>query len=155
VSHVKGGELYQTLFTRLGQFLEGGIKVKLLEQRENDPSHPLSLALFGNIALTTQKAPVFARQSLADSAETNVHSLSDRMSQTLQLMLARKFNKVSIQLSATYVHRDRILIGDQKTNFALGGAARIPISNSVAIILDYFHPFHTEAVEKFYKTPGT
>ena len=154
IARVKGAESYHNVFSRVSRILEFGLKYKALEQKADDPGHPLSLALFGNIGITTMTAPTFSRQSLADSAETNFQNLSERMSQSIQLILARKFSKLSLQLSATYVHRNRIIKGDQKSIFALGGAARVPISNRVAIILDYFHPFHTAAAEQFFKTTG-
>jgi hypothetical protein len=35
--------------------------------------------------------------------------------------------------------------------FALGGAVRIPFSNSVSLLVDYFHPFRSESSEDFFK----
>jgi hypothetical protein len=154
LARVRGGENYHNVFSRVSRILELGLKYKLLEQKENDPSHPLSMALFGNIAASTMTAPTFSNQNLADSAETNFENFSDRMSQTLQLIIAKKIQKISLQVSGTLVHRNRVITGDQNTIFALGFAARIPISNTVAIIFDYIHPFHTEKTEQFFKTIG-
>jgi hypothetical protein len=155
LARVKGAESNHNQFSRVSRILEFGLKYKILEQLENDPGHPVSMAVFGNIGISTMTPFTFARQSLADSAETHPDNLGDRMSQTLQLIIARKFNKVSLQMNATFVHRNRITLGDQNSIFALGFAGRIPVSNRVAFIVDWMHPFHSEKSEQFYNTIGS
>ena len=39
--------------------------------------------------------------------------------------------------------------------FALGGAARIPLTRNIAFIVDYFHVFHSQAAKNFYKNPNS
>jgi len=77
------------------------------------------------------------------------------MSQVLQLIIAHKAGKVSLQVSGTYVHRNRVILGDDKGIFAIGGAIRIPLSKNLAFIVDYSHPFHSESAKNFFKTPGS
>jgi Membrane bound beta barrel domain (DUF5777) len=118
---------------------EMGFKYKLMQQLENDPSHPLSVALFANVVAASNKA------SGQNNTENNYHGFSDRLSETFQLIVAKKMGKVSLQLNPTLVTRGYAVSYDQKSIFALGGAIRVPLSKSVNLIVDYFHPFHNES----------
>jgi len=125
---------------------ELGFKYKLLEQIDNDPSHPLSIALFGNLVTASNKA------SGQDSTDNNYDGFSDRLSETLQLIIAKKMGKISVQLNPTIVTRGMAIPYDQKTYFALGGAVRLPLSRSINLIVDYFHPFRKETTKKAFET---
>ena len=48
----------------------------------------------------------------------------------LQLMLARRFGAVSLQISGTFLHTDLVIPGDQNDLFAIGGAVRLPLTKS-------------------------
>ena len=128
------------------QLWEIGLKYKLLEQLENDPSHPLSVALFANAVIASNKANPFSNQ------DNSYKDFSDRISNVLQLIIARKIGKVSLQLNPTLVTRGYTISYDQKTMFALGGAIKMPlIQNRLNLLVDYFHPFRREAVEDSFK----
>ena len=118
---------------------ELGLKYQLLQQLENDPSHPLSIALFANIVAASNKA------SGQINTENNYNGFSGRLSETFQLIVAKKMGKVSLQLNPTLVTRGYAVSYDQKSIFALGGAVRVPLGRSVNLIVDYFHPFHNES----------
>jgi hypothetical protein len=118
---------------------ELGFKYQLLQQMENDPSHPLSLAIFANNVVASNKAASIA------NLENSYRDFSDRLSQTVELILAKKIGKVSLQLNPTVVTRGYAVSYDQKTIFALGGAFRVPLGRSVNLIVDYFHPFHNQS----------
>lgn len=122
-----------------GRFYEINIKHQLLRQLENDPSHPISLALFVNAAVASNKASAF------DNLDHSFRSFSDRLSETFQLIISRKMGKVSLQLNPTLVTRSYSISYDQKTIFALGGALKLPISQRVNFIVDYFHPFRSQS----------
>lgn len=125
---------------------EMGLKYKLLEQMENDPAHPLSVALFANTAIATNKASAFP------NLDNSYKGFSDRVSNVLQLILARKMGKVSVQLNPTFLTRGYAISYDQKTMFALGGAIRLPlVANKLNLLVDYFHPFRRQAVEDSFK----
>lgn len=128
------------------QLWEMGLKYKLMEQMENDPSHPLSVALFANTVIASNKANPFPNQ------ENSYKDFSDRVSNVLQLIIARKIGKVSLQLNPTFVTRGYTISYDQKTMFALGGAIKVPlVQNRLNLLVDYFHPFRREAVEDSFK----
>ncbi|MEO6541646.1 MAG: DUF5777 family beta-barrel protein [Ferruginibacter sp.] len=125
---------------QLLQLWELGFKYKFLQQMENDPSHPLSVAMFVNGVISSQTA------SKDSSKEGYFKSSSDRQSQVIQLMVARKFgNILSLQLNPTFVHTNHVVPGDKKAVFAMGGAIRVPIYKKFVFIADYFHGFRSPA----------
>ena len=140
LSRTKGGGNVQ-------QFIETGLKYQFLKQMDNDPQHPISLTLFANIVVSTMKADTNKTAYLLGIKENHFDNFSDRLSQVLQLMIARKFNNISLQLSPTYVHTNYVVTNDQKSMFALGGGIRLPLSKKFVLVADYFHPFRTKSSE--------
>lgn len=132
IARARGGSAIQQLY-------EAGFKYKFADQVENDPSHPLGIALFANTVVVTQKANPIADQ------ENSFSSFSDRLSHTVQLIIARKMGKVSLQLNPTLVARGYSISYDQRTLFAVGGAIRLPLMKNVHLILDYFHTFRNQS----------
>jgi len=127
---------------------ELGLKWLVLEQMDNDPSHPVSLALYANAVAATMKSGTNPAQ------ENYVQGFSDRLSNLYQLMLARKFGRISLQLNPTLVHRNNALPYDQKTIFAMGGGARIHLGGRYSLLLDYFHSFRNQSSIDSFKTRG-
>ncbi len=137
----KGAGLVQQLY-------ELGIKYRLMQQA-NDSKHPLSVTFFAHAVVSTMKASIVAGQ------ENSFDNFSDRLSQTLQLLIARKFGKTSLQVSPTLVNRNYVVTGDDKTLFALGGAFRLPVRGRFSVLLDYFHSFRSQSSIDFFKTQDT
>lgn len=126
-------------FGNVTQLWELGLKYRFMQQMEKDPSHPLSLAVFVNGVASSVK------HSLDTSKENSYFKTSDRQSQVVQLLVARKFgNILSLQLNPTYVHTNYVLKGDVKSLFAMGAAIRVPIYKKFVFIADWFHPFRSE-----------
>jgi hypothetical protein len=121
------------------QLYEIGAKYRILQQQENNPAHPLSVALFGNMVIAASPQNPFPNQ------DNSYDGLGERMSHVLQLIVARKFGKVSLQVNPTFVTRGYAISYDKKSMFALGGAVRFPMGGRVNLLLDYFHPFRTDA----------
>lgn len=134
--------------TQVQRLYELGIKWLVLEQLENDPSHPLSLALFANAAVAAMKAGTDPMQ------ENYVNGFSERLSNTYQLMLAKKIGKVSLQFNPTLVTRGYALPYDQKTLFALGGAARIHLGGRYSLLFDISHTFRSQSSIDSFKLRG-
>ena len=128
------------------QLYETGIKYRIMQQRENDPSHPLSIALYGNMVIAASTQSAFPNQ------DNSYDGLGERMSNVLQLILAKKMGKVSLQLNPTFVTRGYAISYDQKNFFALGGAVKLPLGGRVNLLLDYFHPFRNETSKNAFKT---
>lgn len=149
-------------FGNVTQLWELGFKYRFMQQMENDPSHPLSIAMFVNgVASSATHArlsnnvnsPLY---NFVDSSKENGFSkTSDRQSQVVQLMVARKFGKIlSLQLSPTLVHTNFVVPGDVKTIFALGTALRIPIYRKFVFIADYFHSFRSPSSKDYLISKG-
>lgn len=129
------------------QLYELGFKYRLLQQA-NDSRHPLSVALFANLVVSSVKANAVANE------ENSFDNFSDRLSQTLQLLIARKFGKIGLQLNPTLVNSNYVINGDDKTLFALGGGLRLPVKGKFSLLVDYFHSFRSEQSIDTFKTRG-
>ena len=129
------------------QLYELGIKYRLLQQA-NDSKHPLSLTLFANTVVSSMKASAIANQ------ENSFDDFSDRLSETVQLLIARKFGKLSLQLSPTLVNRNYVPSEDDNTLFAMGGALRLPVRGKFSLLFDYFHTFRSQNSIDYFKTQG-
>ena len=126
------------------QLYEIGLKYRLMQQA-NDAAHPFSMALYGNVVIST------VTENVNPDRENSFDNFSDRLSQTLQLMIARKFGKFSLQLNPTLVHTNYVVPGDDKTIFAIGGAARIPVAGKFSLLADYFHSFRSQSSIDMFK----
>ena len=118
---------------------ELGLKWQLLHQTDNDPKHPLSLTMYVNDVVSTQRRTT--------NPETSFEDFGDRHSQIIQLLLARKFGKISLQLNPLFLHTNHVVSYDQENIFALGGAIRLPLSKKIILLADYFHPFRSESTK--------
>lgn len=131
--------------SQVGQLYEIGIKQQLLQQREKDPAHPLSVAFYFNNVISAVQASTFADQ------ENSFDGLGDRSSQVWQLIIAKKIGELSLQLNPTYVTRGYAVSYDQQQLFALGGAVRFPVvPNKMNLLLDYFKIFRNQASKDAY-----
>lgn len=128
----------------LHELYELGIKYRLMQQA-NDSKHPFSITLFANNVVSATE-----RNSLTDG-QANFDDFSDRLSQTVQLLVARKFGKISLQVSPTLVHTNYVIPHDDKTMFALGGGLRLPVKGRFSLLVDYFHPFRSQNSIDFFK----
>jgi hypothetical protein len=132
IARVKGAGAQQQLYELAGKY-------RFMQQRENDPSHPLSLALFANMVIAASPENPFPNQ------DNSYDGLGERMSNVLQLIIAKKMGKISLQLNPTFVTRGYAISYDKKSMFALGGAVKVPLGGRVNLVLDYFHPFRDRA----------
>lgn len=130
------------------RIFELAAKYRFMEQREKDPSHPLAIALFASNCISSVKATPPPNTNFENSFVT----FADRMMQTVQLIIARKFGPISVQLNPTFVHTDFVVQGDENNMFALGGAVRLPLTPRFAFVVDYFHPFRSAESKQFFNT---
>lgn len=127
------------------ELYELGIKYRLTQQA-NDSRHPLSIALFANTVVSTTE-----RDSFKAGGQVLFDDFSDRLSQTVQLLIARKFGKISLELIPTLVHTNYVVRNDDNTLFALGGGMRLPVRGRFGLLLDYFHTFRSQSSIDFFK----
>ncbi|RTL58536.1 MAG: hypothetical protein EKK37_09385 [Sphingobacteriales bacterium] len=131
----------------LNQLWHAGIRWKIAEQYENDNTHPIALSFYANTVISTMEKVDIPGVTL----ENSFKSFSDRMSHVVQLTAGRKFGKVSVQLSPTFVRRNLVLEGDDKNMFALGAALRIPVKSNFHILIDYIQPFRSQKSKDFFQ----
>jgi Membrane bound beta barrel domain (DUF5777) len=119
---------------------EMNVKYRLMQQMENDPSHPVSILLHANAVIASNKASSFP------NLDHSFRSLSDRTSNVLQLVVARKMGKISLELVPTFLTRSYSISYDQKSLFALGCAIKLPlVANRLNLVVDYFHTFRNQS----------
>ena len=128
---------------------EFGLKYQALKQKDNDPSHPISLTIFANDVLSAMKAT-----DTALHLENSFEDFGSRHSQVVQVLAARKFGKVSLQLNPIYLHTNYVEPGAQENLFAIGGAIRLPISKKIIFLADYFHTFRSQESIDFFASKG-
>ncbi|MER3497575.1 MAG: hypothetical protein C4308_02500 [Chitinophagaceae bacterium] len=127
---------------------ELGLKYQFLQQMINDSRHALSLTVFANVVAASDKKAAIAGQ------ENSYEDFGDRLNQLVQLMIAKKFGGVSLQLSPTYLHQGLVIPGADESIFAIGGGIRLPVTKKFSIISDYFHPFLSSDHRQAYRNRG-
>jgi len=118
---------------------ELGLKYQFMKQAENDPKRPFSITAYINTVVSSMDTA--GKTRFKDRAFS---SFSDRMSELVQVMIARRFGNFSLQLTPTLVHTATVFPGESENLFALGGGIRIPITKKFFLIADYTHPFRTQ-----------
>ena len=129
------------------QQLEMGLKWQLLRQTA-DEEKPLSLTLYANDVISMQQS------SSLPGLENYYENFGDRHSQVFQLLVGRKFGKVSFQLNPLYLHTNYVVPNDMEGIFAMGGAIRLPLSEKIVLLADYFHPFRSQSSKDLFAAQG-
>ncbi len=134
------------------KFYEGGIKYQFTKQQPQ--GFPFSITGYANAVISADKIPQDSAHHLIPGRENSFVSGSDRMSYFGQLMIARRFGNISIQISPAYLHRNLVLEGDQNDLFAMGAALRVPVTKRIVIIADYFHTFRNDSSTMLWRSKG-
>lgn len=151
-AHIKGDEIRlrpdvlhipSTVELLPAKLYEFAIKYQILRQLEKDPSHPVSLTLYANSVVSTEK-------SVPGDNPRNFENFGERTSQVYQIIVAKKIGKISLQLNPTLVHYNHVPSYDDPTTVAIGAAARVPFTHRFALILDYFYCFISDQKETNY-----
>jgi len=131
------------------QILDFNTKLKLLKQKD-DNSMPLSVSLFLSSELCTMA-------SSSDSTSTIYfeNKFSHRINYVSQLLLARKFGeRLSLQLTPTFVHRNLVNYYENNNSFSLGLGLRYKFTKRLGVIFDYYYNFDkTKTPELGYYAP--
>jgi hypothetical protein len=107
----------------------GSIKAKLLRQSTGAKNMPVTVSLYGLVAASTQKY---------SNAERNDDFVS-RLDYTAQILIARKFDNLSLQLSPTFVHRNLVETKEESNDLmALGIGGRYKITSVFDVSAEYF-----------------
>jgi len=117
---------------------DGFIKFKVLRQSKGAREMPVTIDLFANTAVYTNK--------WANPDRTNY--FSSRLTYAFQVMIARKFgSSLSLQITPSFVHKNIVPTTDDKNDlFTLGGGGRLKVSQRVSINAEYHHLFSGQVV---------
>jgi len=118
----------------LDKVYDGFVKYNLMRQSTGKVSSPLTITGLSSIAVRT-----------ADDFDFAEDDFASKVSYTHQLLIARKLNeKFSIQLSPTFVHRNKVLENQENDILALGFGGRMKLSQRVALNAEYFYRLTNE-----------
>lgn len=119
-------------------------RYNISNQQTGKGSFPLTISYLSSIETIGLK--------WSDPSRTNY--FSSRLSFTQQLLIARKFSKVSLQLMPTFLHRNMVPTEIHPNDlFAMGFAGRYKIANRIAINCEYYYvvrPITQRTVTKYY-----
>lgn len=109
------------------------IKVSLIRQSRGGSSFPVSVSYFGNIDYKTNK--YFLK-------ERNQYFVG-RLDYVNMLLFGRKFNnKLSVQLSPSWVHRNLTENSSEPNDlFSLGFSGRYMLNDHISFNWEYFHTY--------------
>lgn len=112
--------------------VDGFVKYRFLEQQKG--GSPVSIAVLGMATFSYMKA-------LTDSSQVAAFpEISHRLAYVTQLNIARKLNNhFSLALMPTVVHQNYVAQDNANTIFAMGGGARVGITSTVALLVEYYH----------------
>lgn len=122
----------------LRELWNANIKYRALKQTK-DFKFPMTITLFANTAISSMRS---ATDTTSLSYFTKDYAgFSHRLSYTVQAMMAVKATDwLSIQLTPTFVWRNRVPYNDKNGMFFLGLSARTKFAKRYGIIFEYFLP---------------
>lgn len=114
--------------------LDGFYKLRAVDQAKG--GFPVSVAMIGTTSFS------YMKKSEDISQVSNFPEWSHRLAYSVQVNIARKFHdRFSAALMPTMVHRNYVPANDVNTLFALGGAMRVGVSSTMAVLFEYYHVF--------------
>lgn len=123
---------------------DGFVRYNIANQQTGKGAFPLTISYLSTIETIGLK--------WGDNTRTNY--FSSRLSFTQQLLLARKFSRMTLQLMPTLVHRNLVPTEiDQNDLFAMGVAGRYKLANRLAVNCEYYYvlrPVPQRTTQKFY-----
>lgn len=119
--------------------LDGYAKYKIFEQQKD--VSPVTVTGLGTLTYTYQKAS-------SDSLSVAFFpEQKHRFAYSAQVNIARKFgDRLSVAVMPTLVHRNYVSYDDQNTTFSVGAGARIGLTSTMALLLEYYHVFSEEGL---------
>ena len=124
--------------SKTNEHIDGNLKYRFIDQKKG--GFPFNIALYANVALTPRRA----------ISETDLPKFTSRLSYAYQGIITSKLNwRASIGILPTFVHRN--FVGnvpnpnngsfDENSLFAIGAMGRFKITQSIALIGEYFYTF--------------
>jgi hypothetical protein len=112
---------------------DGYFKFRALKQSKGKKNMPLSMSVFGNIAVNTLK--------LSDPKQKDVFDA--RLSYCTELILARQFGNIfSLQIAPTYIHKNLVETPEDHNDlFSIGTGISFRISDMISLNGEYHYLF--------------
>lgn len=124
--------------------VDGFARYNIANQQTGKDGFPLTISYLSTIETIGLK--------WSDPTRTNY--FSSRLSFTQQLLIARKFSKVTLQLMPTFLHRNLVpTVMDQNDLFAMGFAGRYKLANRLALNCEYYYvvrPIPQRTLQRLY-----
>ncbi|GAA3642534.1 DUF5777 family beta-barrel protein [Flavivirga jejuensis] len=110
---------------------DGFLKYKLIKQRSNKNSTPISATVFGSVAY----------RSIKDFDPLDKPTFNQKLTYFTQLMIARKFSpELSLQIMPSYTYRNLVKTNDDPHGIAaIGFGGRAKISKRMALNAEYHY----------------
>ena len=114
-------------------------KFSIIRQTKGIKVMPVAISYYVDWSFKTLRG----LDDLPDIRNAKWNEITPRFAYTHQLLIARKFNeKLSLQLSPSYVHRNLVKKGDKNDIFALGFGGRYKFIRRVAFTWEVFYTDH-------------
>ena len=118
----------------LHELWHASLRQRLLSQQPGNAGNPVSLSLYANTAYSTQKVDPFNNETTLKGAP-----LARRGSYIVQAQVARRFaNRVSVQLSPTWLWRNYVRHDDANGLLSCGVLTRFSINRRFSLTTEYF-----------------
>jgi hypothetical protein len=128
--------------------MDSYLRYKVLRQSSGKVNMPVTVTAFGIAAVKTSPRKEDATYDI---------QLSDRMSYTGQLLIARKLNSMlSLQLMPSMVHKNTVDDKSIENNdqFAMGLGGRLKITKSMALTTEYYYRINVPDANPYYNPLG-
>jgi hypothetical protein len=141
--------------THIGTY-DGFFKLKLLRQSKGEKNMPATVSFLAGIAINSQKKENLEASMFTQDHAYTINNFSDRVSEVLQLLIARKFTEgLALQLMPTLIHHDNIHLNDLQevsvynhiNAFAIGAGGRQRISRRVHVTAEYYYQLPSTKTE--------
>jgi hypothetical protein len=110
--------------------IDGFARLNIANQQTGKGAFPLTISYVSSIETI----------GLRWSDTTRTNYFSSRLSFTNQLLIARKFSRLTLQLMPTLLHRNLVATeADQNDLFAMGVAGRYKVANRLSVNAEYFY----------------
>jgi hypothetical protein len=108
---------------------DGLVKISVLRQKTGKKNIPVSLSLLSTVAYNSLKWE-----------QSGNLPVSDRVSYTHQILVARKFNeRLSLEINPTYVHRNMVDTElDPNDTWSLGAGGRFKLTKRTSFNIEYY-----------------
>jgi mono/diheme cytochrome c family protein len=136
-AHSFGDRLYAEIGrTRFSKIYDLGVKYLLLRQ-SIDNNTPISLSVYGNLGVNTQKFQSIVEGSTFVDGSPFKNAFAHRLSYNTQLIISKKFSEsFSMQLAPVLIWHNLVAKDEENLDFAVPMGGRIRLNHQSAILFE-------------------